>query len=89
MPTVVSVNTAAVPVDVPIEVDTVPGNIIDLKGDLTLLGSDWWNPAMLLSDEFLAPMVALPYIWENKNSSIRLPQGLNETSVYLIDGILF
>ena len=89
MPTVVSVNTATVPMDVPIEVDTVPGNIIDLKANLTLPGTDEWFPEMVTLDGFLTATFALQYIWENRNSSIRLPRGVNETSVYLIDGILF
>lgn len=87
MPTLVSVNTAAVPVSVLVEVDTIPGNIIDLGANLTLLGYSTGAFGLVYSDDLLSAVSALPYVWENRNASIRLPLGVNETSVFAFNDI--
>jgi putative effector of murein hydrolase len=87
MPTLMSVNTATVPTPVLVEVDTMPGNIINLGANLTLLGGLWTPIVGAYSVDLIGAMSALPYVWENKNSSIRLPLGVNETSVRFVDGI--
>jgi hypothetical protein len=83
MPTLVSVGTATVLTPVLVEVDTIPGNIIDLGANLTLLGFNSGAVEAIYSDDLLSAMSAVPYIWENRNASIRLPLGVNETSVLL------
>jgi len=77
MPTLVSVNSATVLTPVLVEVDTFPGNIIDLGANLTLLGVQTGAIQVIYSDDLISAMSALPYIWENKDASIRLPVGVN------------
>ena len=83
MPTLVLVNTATVSTDVLINVDTIPGNIIDLGANLTLLGSNDGLVADIYSEDLLDTMAALPYIWENRGAPIHLPLGVDKTSVSL------
>jgi hypothetical protein len=89
MPTLISVNTAAVPTSLLVDVDTIPGNIIDLGANVTLLGFNTGAVEFIYSDDLLGAVSAVPYIWENRNASIRLPLGVNETSVFVINDILF
>ena len=79
MPTLVSVNSATVLTPVLVEVDTFPGNIIDLGLTSLYSGFRLVQLQMIYSDDLISAMAALPYIWENKDASIRLPLGVNET----------
>lgn len=79
MPTLISVNTAAAPTPAIVEVDTMPGNIIDLGANITLLEHIPFNG--IYSDDLLKSVSAISYLWENRNASIRLPLGIKETSV--------
>jgi hypothetical protein len=84
-----SVTTAIVPTSVLVEVDTIPGDIIDLGANLTLLGYSTGAIQIVYSDDLIGAISALPYVWENRNASIRLPLGVNDTSVFVIDDISF
>ena len=59
----------------------MPGNIIDLGANLTSLGLNSGAFELIYSEDLLGAMSAMPYVWGNRNTSIRLPMGVNETSV--------
>jgi hypothetical protein len=86
MPTLISVNTATVLTSVPIEIDTIPGNIVNLG-----VGNDFLDRLDDPSypDDLIGAISALPYTWENRKASIRLPPGVNETSVSCFNDIPF
>jgi hypothetical protein len=76
-PALISVSTAIVPIPVVVELDTIPGNIIDLGADLTYFGN--MSVDNVYSQDLLDVVSAVPYLWENRNASIRLPLGVKET----------
>jgi hypothetical protein len=84
MPALISVNTAMVPTPVVVKLDTIPGNIINLGVNSASLADP---QAVIFSEDLLHVTSAVPYLWENRNASIRLPLGLNETSVPLISKV--
>ena len=86
MPILISVNTATVSVPVFVELDTVPGNIVDLGINVTALEFGGLSYDMH-SDDLLGATSAVPYIWENRNATIHLPLGFNGTSVPLLNNI--
>jgi hypothetical protein len=84
MPALISVNTATVPVPVAVKLDTIPGNLIDLGANCTFrVINDTKYAAFgnIYSEDLLDAISAVPYLWENRNASVRLPMGVNETSV--------
>lgn len=84
MPALVSVNTTTVPTSVVVKLDTIPGNIINLGLNLTRLEDD---QPFVFSQDLINVTHAVPYLWENRNALIRLPPGLNETSVPVISEV--
>lgn len=68
-PALISVNTATVPTLVPVKLDTIPGNFTFRQDDY------------IHSKRLFKTISAVPYLWENRNASIRLPSGINQTSV--------
>jgi len=91
MPTLISINTATVPSPVFVKLDTMPGDMIDLGINVSLPSTEDLDPNVVFSNvnsqDLLGAVPAVPYLWDNKNESIRLPLGLNDTSASLINTI--
>lgn len=86
MPAIITVGTLNVTSPAAVEVTTLPGNITDIGVDMSQL--EVWNGSPegggVFSSELMGIASAVPFIWESRNASIRLPPGLNETQVHYI-----
>lgn len=90
MPALISVNTATVSIPVPVQLDTIPGNIIDLGANCTFRIVKYKKYVVfgnIFSEGLLDAISAVPYLWENRNAPVRLPRGLKETSVFSINNV--
>jgi hypothetical protein len=81
MPTMVSVNAVNVSTPALIEVATMPGNLIDIGVNLSAITSFNRIPTSIYSQELIEIASSVPFLWESRDTPIRLPVGLNNTYV--------
>lgn len=81
MPAIINVGTVNVTAPAVVAVTTLPGNIIDIGVNMSQL--EVWNAnpegGGVFAPELMGIASSVPFIWESKNASIRLPPGLNGT----------
>ena len=81
MPVMVSVSAVNVSTPALIEVATMPGNPIDIGVNLSAITSFDGSPEPIYSQELIEITASVPFLWEARDTLIRLPIGLNNTYV--------
>ena len=84
MPVMISVIASNVSAPALVEVTTMPGNIIDIGVNLSAVASNG-TPYGVYSDELTQISSSVPFIWEARNTSSRLPIGQN--NAYVADAL--
>ena len=80
MPVMISVNASNVSAPALVGVTTMPGDIIDIGVNMSDVHYSAYDP-LICSDELTEISLSIPFIWEARNTSSRLPIGQNNTYV--------